>query len=193
MYICIVAVFCTLFLVSCKKELIIEQKDYKVSSGQKFIEDNFLKIVDTVAYSRGAFITSPSDSISYPKLSVKLSKKMDYVEEMDNYITMYFERNKELKILFHDVIKKKVYSTFTLDSTFPKNIGKYYFFFNDAEQDKMIKYAGRIDIENFKIYKNKALLILTKSVGKYGTSSIVLLIKENGDWKVYKKDVLLTS
>lgn len=193
MYICIVTVFCTLFLVSCKKELIIEQKDYKVSSGQKFIEDNFLKIVDTVAYSRGAFITSTSDSISYPKLSVKLSQKTDYIKELEEFTDAYFAKNKDLSVIFKDVINKKEYSIITLDSNFPKKIGKYYFFFNDNEQDKNIKYAGRIDIENFKIYKNKAVLLLTKSVRKYGTTEIVLLLKENGIWKIYKRDVLLMS
>lgn len=193
MYICIVPVFCTLFLVSCKKELIIEQKDYKVSSGQKFIEDNFLKIVDTVAYSRGAFITSTSDSISYPKLSVKLSQKTDYIKELEEFTDAYFAKNKDLSVIFKDVINKKEYSIITLDSNFPKKIGKYYFFFNDNEQDKNIKYAGRIDIENFKIYKNKAILLLTKSVRKYGTTEIILLLKENGIWKIYKRDVLLMS
>lgn len=193
MYICIVPVFCTLFLVSCKKELIIEQKDYKVSSGQKFLEDNFLKIVDTVAYSRGAFITSTSDSISYPKLSVKLSQKTDYIKELEECTNAYFAKNKDLSVIFKDVINKKEYSIITLDSNFPKKIGKYYFFFNDNEQDKNIKYAGRIDIENFKIYKNKAVLLLTKSVRKYGTTEIILLLKENGIWKIYKRDVLLMS
>lgn len=56
-----------------------------------------------------------------------------------------------------------------------------------------MKYAGRIDIENFKIYKDKAILLLSKSVGKYGTTSIVLLIKKNGNWKVYKREVIAWS
>ncbi|PWB18305.1 hypothetical protein [Flavobacterium sp. HTF] len=111
---------------------------------------------------------------------------------MDEYTKAYFEKNQNIKKIFHDVIGNKAYSTFTLDSNFPKKIGKYYFFFNENEQDKTIKYAGRIDIINFKVYKDKAILILTESVGKYGVSSIVLLIKKDGDWKVYKKHAILT-
>jgi hypothetical protein len=189
-----VCILCHLILfISCKKEIVSEQKNIEFSFEQKFIEDNFLKIVDTVAYSRGAFITTPSDSIAYPKLSVKLSQNIDYIKELDEFVNSYFNENKNIKMAFQDVINKKSYSTFTLDSKFPKRIGKYYFFFNQNEQDKRIKYAGRIDIGNFKIYKDKAMLILSESVGKYGVSSIVLLIKKDGDWKVYKKHVILTT
>lgn len=192
-YIYLTTFCCSLLFISCKKEIIVEKQNIQVNLGQKFIEDNFLTIVDTVAYSRGAFITTPSDSISYPKLSVKLSQKIKYVKGLEEFTNAYFAKNKNLSITFKNVIEKKVYSVITLDSKFPKNIGKYYFFFNDNEQDKTIKYAGRIDIENFKIYKNKAILLLTKSVEKYGTTFIVFLIRENGNWKIYKKDVLLMS
>lgn len=184
---------CSLLVISCKKEIIVEKQKIQVNPGQKFIEDNFLTIVDTVAYRRGAFITTPSDSISYPKLSVKLFQRTYYLKGLEESTTAYFEKNKELGIIFKDVINKKSYSIITLNSNFPKSIGKYYFFFNEKEQDKTMKYAGRIDIENFKIYNDKAVLLLSKSVGKYGTTSIVLLIKENGNWKVYKRDVLLMS
>lgn len=186
--------FCTLLFISCKKEIIIEKQKSQVNnSGQKFIEDNFLTIVDTIAYSRGAFITTPSDSISYPRLSVKLFQRTNYLKGLEESTTAYFKENKDLGMVFKDVINKKSYSIVTLDSNFPKSIGKYYFFFNENEQDKNMKYAGRIDIENFKIYKNKAVLLLSKSVRHYGTTEIVLLLKENGIWKIYKRDVLLES
>ncbi|MFG4002081.1 hypothetical protein [Flavobacterium aquidurense] len=184
---------CLLLVISCKKEIIIEKQKIKVNPGQKFIEDNFLTIVDTIAYSRGAFITTPNDSISYTKLSVKLFQRTYYLKGLEESTIVYFEKNKDLGIVFKDVINKRSYSIVTLDSNFPKSIGKYYFFFNENEQDKTMKYAGRIDIENFKIYKNKAVLLLSKSVGKYGTTFIVFLIKENGKWRVYKRDVLLMS
>ncbi|MFH7012398.1 hypothetical protein ACHRV5_11025 [Flavobacterium sp. FlaQc-52] len=192
-YIYLTTFCCSLLVISCKKEIIVEKQNVQVNPGQKFIEDNFLTIVDTVAYSRGAFITTPSDSISYPKLSVKLFQRTNYIEELEEFTNSYFAKNKDLSVIFKDVIDKKEYSIVTLDSSFPKSIGKYYFFFNENEQDKTMKYAGRIDIENFKIYRNKAVLLLSKSVGKYGTTFIVFLIKENGTWKVYKKDVLLLS
>lgn len=184
---------CLLLVISCKKEVIVEQQNVKVNYGQKFIEDNFLKIVDTIAYSRGAFITTSSDSISYPRLSVKLFQKTKYLKGLEESTTAYFKENKDLGIVFKDVINKKSYSIVTLDSNFPKSIGKYYFFFNENEQDKTMKYAGRIDIENFKIYKNKAVLLLSKSVGHYGTTEIVFLLKENGIWKIYKREVLAES
>jgi hypothetical protein len=179
--------------MKCYNEVDSEQKKIEVNLDQKFIEDNFLKIVDTIAYSRGAFITTPNDSISYPKLSVKLSQKIDYIKELEEYITAYFVKNKDLGIVFKDVINKKSYSIVTLDSNFPKSIGKYYFSFNDNEQNKAIKYAGRIDISNLKIFKDKAMLLLTESIGKYGTTSIVLLVKRDGIWKVYKRNLIITT
>ena len=56
----VLILFCSV-LLSCKKDIINGQKINKINNKQKFIEDNFLKIVDTVAYSRGTFITTPSD------------------------------------------------------------------------------------------------------------------------------------
>jgi hypothetical protein len=192
-YIYLTTFCCSLLVISCKKEIIVKKQNIQVNPGQKFIEDNFLTIVDTIAYSRGAFITTPSDSISYPRLSVKLFQRTNYLKGLEESTTAYFKENKDLGMVFKDVINKKSYSIVTLDSNFPKSIGKYYFFFNDNEQDKNMKYAGRIDIENFKIYKNKAVLLLSKSVRHYGTTEIVFLIKENGIWKIYKRDVLLES
>ena len=112
---------------------------------------------------------------------------------MEEYITAYFVKNKDLGIVFKDVINKKSYSIVTLDSNFPKSIGKYYFLFNDNEQNKVIKYAGRIDISNLKIFKDKAMLLLTESIGKYGTTSIVLLVKQDGIWKVYKRNLIIIT
>lgn len=62
----------------------------------------------------------PSDSISYPKLSVKLFKRTYYLKGLEESTTAYFERNKDLKIIFKDVINKKSYSIVTLESNFPK-------------------------------------------------------------------------
>lgn len=186
--------YCLLLLcLSCKKEIVIERESSKANLEQEFIKENFLEIVDTIAYSKGAFITTASDSISYPRLSVRLSHRIDYNEGLEEFTNAYFAKNKDVSIIFKDVIKKKNYSIITLDSNFPKNIGKYYFFFDDNQQDKTIKYAGRIDIENFKIYKDKAILILTKSLGRYGASYVIMLIKENGNWRIYKREVLLIS
>ena len=192
-YIYLTTFCCSLLVISCKKEIIVKKQNIQVNPGQKFIEDNFLTIVDTIAYSRGAFITTPSDSISYPRLSVKLFQRTNYLKGLEESTTAYFKENKDLGMVFKDVINKKSYSIVTLDSNFPKSIAKYYFFFNENEQDKTMKYAGRIDIENLKIYKNKAVLLLSKSVGHYGTTEIVFLLKENGIWKIYKRDVLLES
>ncbi len=167
--------------------------DNKRNFEQEFIEDNFLKIVDTIAYGKGAFISLPNDTIRYSDLSVKLIPKISYNKKIDEFTLSYFEENRALKKIFEDALTKGNYSKFSLDSTFPKQIGKYHIFFNANEEDKTIKYAGRIDIENLKVYKDKAMLVLSESIGHYGVTSLVLLIKEGDCWKVIKREVLFQS
>lgn len=171
-------------LTSCNNKENIEQK---------FIEDNFLKIVDTIAYSRGAFISLSSDTIRYPELSVRLSQEISYNKKIDDFTLDFFEENSDLKIIFKDVLDNNTSSGFSLDSSFPKQIGKYHIFFNENEQVKTIKYAGRIDIENLNIYNDKAILVLSESVEHYGKTYIILLVKEGNHWKVVKREVLVQS
>ena len=177
----IIKIYSIILFVACANKT-----DFK----QKFIEDNFLKIVDTIAYSRGAFITLPSDTVRYPELCLKLSNKIMYNDKVNEIVLAFFEKNYSLKKRFNDVLSKNENNEILLNSNFPKKIGKFHIFFNEEEKIKSIKYAGRIDIGNLKIYKNKAILILSESVGHFGKTYILLLIKEKNDWKVFKRELL---
>ena len=162
------------------------------NSKQKFISDNFLKIVDTTAYRKGAFITNINDTLGYySELSVRVSPEIKYSTKMNEIANVFFENNKELKNQFKDVIKNNSNNDFTLNSNFKKKIGNYNLFFDDVKKDMNIKYAGKIDIQNFMMLNNKAFLILTESVGKQGRTFIVLLIKNKNNWVVYKKSAII--
>lgn len=167
--------------------------DYKHNFERKFIEDNFLKIVDTAAYKKGTFISLPKDTIRYSNLSVNLIPKITYNKKIDEFTLSFFDENSDLRIMFQDVLSKDSYSEFSLNSDFPNQIGKYHIFFNKNEEDSKIKYAGRIDIENLKIHNDKAILILSESIEHYGVTSLILLIKEKNQWKVIKREVLFQS
>jgi len=162
----------------------------KTKLDQQFIEDNFLEIVDTLAYSKGTFVSLPKDTIRYPELAVRFSQKIDYNKKVDEITTGFFEDNKQLKLMFQSVLDHGINSEISIDSNFPKKIGKYRIYFDEKEIDDKIKYAGRIDIENLKFYKDKAILILSESVERYGTTYVVFLVKENGKWRVLERKVL---
>lgn len=159
---------------------------------QKFIEDNFLAIVDTVAYGRGTFISLPKDTIVYNDLAVNLMPEITYNKKIEEFVNLFFKENPALRESYKDVLNNGKYSEFILDSTFPVHIGKYHIFYN-VKKVKNIKYAGRIDIENLKIYNDKAMLILTESVEKFGVTSLLLLKKEADEWKVIHREVLIQS
>ncbi|HAH54526.1 MAG TPA: hypothetical protein DCM02_04380 [Flavobacterium sp.] len=165
----------------------------KLDSEQSFISNNFLKIVDTTAYNTGAFVLLPSDTVRYPKLSINLNPSVTYNKKIDEFTLAYFENNKNLKSAFKDLLENGKYDEFSLNSDFPKQIGKYNIFFNGKNIDEKIKYAGRIEIQNFKIYKNKAILILSKSVGHYGSTFIILLKREKDTWEISRREVLFQA
>jgi hypothetical protein len=182
------------YLILCCIALILFIKCVdKKQPKQKFIEENFLKIVDTLAYSRGAFITLPKDTIKYSKLSLKLSKEINYNPRVDEFILEFFKKNKELKKNFEEVILVNEKKETLIDETFPKKIGKYHIYFDKKDIDNSIKYAGLIGFTNLKIKNNKAFLIFSESVEHYGKSYIVLLIKDKNNWKVVKKELLWQS
>lgn len=175
---------------ACKNK---EETERNFITEQKFISNNFLEIVDTSAYSTGAFVFLPGDTVKCSKLSVNLTSNVIYNKKVDEFTLTYFEKNKKLKSAFKDLLENGKHVEFSLNSDFPKQIGKYSIFLNGNNIDKKIKYAGRIDIQNFKVYKNKAILILSKSVGHYGTTFIILLKKEKDTWKVSSREVLFQA
>lgn len=160
---------------------------------QTFVEQNFLIIVDTLAYNTGSFVTLPSDTISYPALSVELSKNISYNDKVEKIILNYFDKNVKLKKTFDDVLEIKDEQEIILSSNFPNKIGKYNIFLEKVNRDKNIKYAGAIGINNLRIKENKAVLVLSEYVEHYGNTYIVLLVKENNQWRVFKRDLLWQS
>lgn len=173
--------------------LIIFGCSEKSNIEQTFIEQNFLIIVDTLAYNTGSFVTLPSDTISYPALSVELSKNISYNDKVEKIILNYFDKDVKLKKTFDDVLDMKDKQEIILNSNFPNKIGKYSVFLDEANRDKNIKYAGAIGINNLRIKGNKAILVLSEYVEHYGNTYIVLLIKENNQWRVFKRDLLWQS
>lgn len=174
--------------------------DEKVIDNSEFIENNFLKIVDTVAYRYGAFVLPPpssKDTIikvpSYTNLALELNNDIKYNEKINQDVLFYFNLNKKIKTEFKDLLKNGSYSKFSLSKNFPKKIGKYSIFFEKSKVNKKIKYAGRIDINNFKIYRNKAFLVLTESVGKCERTYLLLFEKNNNNWIILKKEILYVS
>lgn len=172
-----------MIVVSCKKEVKLEQQ---------FIEDNFLEIVDTLAYKDGTFISLPRDTLAYSDLAVNLIPKINYNKKMEEFVLSFFEENPNLKATYKNVLLNGKYADFNLDSTFPKQIGKYHLFFDQQKSNKL-KYAGRIDIENLKIYGDRAILVLTESVDQFGVTSLLLLKKEGNKWKVFRRETLMES
>ncbi|MBF7093087.1 hypothetical protein IUY40_16260 [Flavobacterium sp. ALJ2] len=181
-------------LISCQR---------KTENPSTFIENNFLAIVDTVAYKHGAFVIPPplpngiiEKRPLYPHLAIELNKKIRYNKRIEKDVLTFFNLNKKVEADFKDLLENGNYFNFSLDKNFQKKIGKYYVFFDEKKIDKKIKYVGRIDIENLKIYKNKAILVLSESVGgprrvgSFGRTYIVLLAKEDNAWKIVKKELL---
>lgn len=160
---------------------------------QDFIENNFIEIVDTLAYGTGSFINLPKDTIKYSKLAVKFHPKIDYSAEVESIVNQYFKENRKTTLNYDDLLKKGTYSNFLLNDSFQKQIGKYIIFTNDKEIDKNIKYAGRVDFQNMKIYKDKAFLVFYKSLEKQSVAYILLFKKENDNWKLTLKDVLFQT
>lgn len=180
-----------LLFTSCKK-------DYNIQ--QKFIENNFLTIVDTIAYQQGSFRPLPplpnktiKDAVLYSNLSVKLADTIVYNERLQKDIDSFFNENRDLKIAFQDILNNNNYSEFIISTDFPKKIGKYNIFLNQEYKNQSNKYVGEIEIQNFKINKNKAFLIVSKSVGHSRVVFIELFIKENNYWKLLKKELLFES
>ena len=174
------------------------EKDYDIQ--QKFIENNFLTIVDTMAYQQGSFRPLPplpnktiGDVVLYSNLSVKLVDTIVYNERLQKDIDSFFNENKDLKIAFQDVLNNNNYSEFIISTNFPKRIGKYHIFLNQEYENKSNKYVGEIEIQNFKINKDRAFLIVSKSVGHSRIVFIELFMQEKGYWKLVKKESLFES
>ena len=184
-------VLIVLFCSSCEE---------KVDPKEHFIKENFINIVDTTAYKYGSFRPLPPksndtiiDVYNQFDLSIKLNDTILFERFLEKEIDIFFNSNKELKINFKNLINNENYSDLILSSKFPSKIGRYNIFFKEIYQGKNIKYAGEVEISNFKISNNNAFLVVTKSFQKSMISYIVLFMKVNNHWKIIKREPLLVS
>jgi hypothetical protein len=166
----------------------------KTDLNQKFIEDNFLKMVDTTAYITGSFRKPPNSLKKKLKLLVELNPEINYNKDIDDLVINFFKNNTEYEAMFKNLINDDIpYCEFLLDEKFPKKIGKYSINFKDSKLKNSSDYVGMVDIQNFKISQNKAMLVLSKSEEKSSITYIVLLIKDANKWKIIKTETLSQS
>lgn len=188
----IIAGVLIIFLITSCKERLLNQ--------EKFIADNFINIVDTMAYTYGSFRAMPplpNDTIkreySYSNLSLYLNNKIKINVILQKEIDAFFNSKHNLKMKFLDVINNGNYSDIELSPKFPKKIGKYDIFFIKDNKITESNYAGEVEISNLKIYEDKAYLIVTKSFNKSTVAYIVLFIKEDNIWQMVERELLLVS
>lgn len=173
---------------------------HKIEDQENFIKENFINIVDTTAYKYGSFRPLPplpNDTINevhyYSDLSIKLNDTIRYDNILQKEINNFFNLNKALKKEFHKLLEDDNYSNLILTSKFPNKIGRYHIFSNKLDENIINKYAGEVEISNFKINKDKALLIVTKSFQNSMIAYIILFIKEDNKWKIVKREPLFVS
>lgn len=176
----ILAISC---IYSCQKN--------KRDDVQTMITDNFLEMVDTAAYVTGSFRKPPQIKKNNSLLLVEFNSEIKCNTRIDNFIIDYLNKDVNLN-KFSIFFTKAACENFHFDNTFQRKIGKYTISF-DENIRKSKNYVGKIDIENLRINGNKAILVLSKSQEDSGITYIVLLSKDNGIWKVIKRDVLYQS
>jgi hypothetical protein len=183
-------ILCVLGFSSCKKD---------VESKQKFLEDNFLTIVDTAAYRYGSFRPMPPSPFEvkkefkqFSKLSIELIDSITYDPQIHSEILLFFDNHKELKSEFKNLLDIQNKNKTKLNE-FPEKIGKYIISINKKKVSDNNQYAGKIEIQNFELDKKKAFLIVIKSVKHSRIGILKLFIKENKRWKMIKQETLFES
>ncbi|WP_281234910.1 hypothetical protein [Flavobacterium gelatinilyticum] len=183
--------FC--FLLSCKKESI---------NKEAVIADNFIQLVDTFAYKTGTFIPVPfieeekfdsNKKQIIPKVpfSVNLVDSIVYDKIISRDINDLFSKNSKLDKLYGEILRKGKYENFQLTSHFPKSIGKYNIY-TDSSIEKP-NFVGEIELCNFKMYENKIMLVLIKSVGHSKRADLIIFKKTNNLWKIIDRANLFVS
>lgn len=172
-------------IVSCSKD---------VDSGNNFIANNLIKIIDTASYNKGSLIYLPNVNVkTKKKLEVHLERFISNNNKVDEIILNYLEKNKILKAKFNNLFINGKLEEFYLNSNFPKKIGRFEINFNDKLVINQETFAGSIEIQNLKIYENKALLVVTESFGKFGKTFIIFFQKADNNWIMFHKDILYQS
>ena len=184
---------CFCLVLACKKESI---------NKEAVIADNFIQLVDTFAYKSGTFIPVPfvkSKKLDSNKMQiipntafgVNLVDSIVFDKIVHKDIDELVSKNHKFKKLYGDLISKGKYENFQISSNFPKSIGKYKIY-NDSSIDKP-NFVGEVELCNFKLYEDKIMVVLIKSVGHSKRADIIILKRTNNLWKIVDRTNLFVS
>jgi hypothetical protein len=177
----------------CKKENI---------NKEDIIADNFIQLVDTFAYKTGTFIPVPfvenekldsnkKEIIPNTAFGVNLVDSIVFDKIVHKDIDELVNKNPKFKKLYGDLISKGRYENFQISSNFPKSIGKYKIY-NDSSIDKP-NFVGEVELCNFKLYEDRIMVVLIKSVGHSKRADIIILKRTNNLWKIVDRTNLFVS
>ena len=180
-------------IAGCKKESI---------NKEAVIADNFIQLVDTFAYKTGTFIPVPFvenemlDSnnkriIPNSAFAVNLVDSIVFDKIVHKDIDNLIIKNSKFRNLYGDLISKGKYENFQISSNFPQSIGKYKIY-NDSSIDKP-NFVGEVELCNFKLYEDKIMVVLIKSVGHSKKADLIILKRTNNLWKIVDRTNLFVS
>lgn len=181
-----------ILLISCKNE-------NTVGTYKTIIEDNFLGIVDTMAYRYGSFRPLPpvlgaeERFNNHSLILISINGKIVYDVYNERYIKDFLKQNTTFKNEFENLNNDQQYAVFSIEKKFPRKIGKYLLSFNLNKIDTTHQYGGHLEIKNFKFSDDLGFLLIEKSEGKSMICFIVLFKKINNEWKIIKREVLYES
>jgi hypothetical protein len=192
----IVVFFITIFfffILSCKKESI---------NKEAVIADNFIQLVDTFAYKTGTFIPVPFiEEEKFDSNRKKIIPKTAFgvnlvdsivVDKITNRdINDLLSHNSKFNELYGELFTKGKYENFHVSSHFPKSIGRYKIY-TDSSIDKP-NFVGEVELCNFKIYEDKIMVVLIKSVGYSKRADLIILKRTNNLWKIIDRTNLYVS
>lgn len=170
------------------------------NSLQKIVEDNFINIVDTLAYKNGSFRALPPNfdkikinTTKSSELEVFLNKNVTHDMLIENEINNFFKTSR-LNSKFYKLSKNEYYKDFVFHK-FKNKIGKYKILLDPTYISKY-KLAGTIVIKNFKIDKlnNIGFFVVELSSGiKSGIGYIIVIEKINNKWIMIQRSPIYVS
>jgi len=181
------------FILSCKKENM---------NKEVIISDNFIQLVDTFAYKTGTFIPVPfieeekfdsnkNQIVPKTPFAVNLVDSIVYNEIINRDINDLLSHNIKFRELHGEIFTKGKYQNFHISSNFPKSIGKYKIY-TDSSINKP-NFVGEVELCNFKLYENKIMVVLIKSVGHSKRADLIILKRTNNLWKIIDRTNLFVS
>lgn len=181
------------FVLGCKKESI---------NNEVIIADNFIQLVDTFAYKTGTFMPVPfmeeekfdsnkKQIIPKTAFAVNLVDSIVYDKIINRDINDLLSHNIKFRQLHGEIFTKGKYQNFHISSNFPKSIGKYKIY-TDSSIDKP-NFVGEVEFCNFKLYEDKIMFVLIKSVGHSKKADLIILKRTNNLWKIVDRTNLFVS